>query len=73
MTGIPRNLNWVNYNEESKIFQIFFNGHSEDQLKILRAVLKNGYKIIEFSVPKAVILENLFLEMVNPDLNLEGI
>ena len=70
LTGISRDLNWVNYIEESKIFQIFFNGHSENQLNIFEALLKNGYRIIEFSVPKAGLLENLFLEMVNPEGNL---
>ncbi|MFW9940070.1 MAG: ABC transporter ATP-binding protein [Candidatus Thorarchaeota archaeon] len=68
-TGISRDLNWINYNEESKIFQIFFNGHSENQLNILEALIKNGYRIIEFSVPKAGLLENLFLEMISPEGN----
>ncbi|TKJ19687.1 MAG: hypothetical protein CEE43_14635 [Promethearchaeota archaeon Loki_b32] len=69
LTGISTELNWVDYNEDSKVFQIFFNGHPENQLNILETLLKNRYKIIEFSVPKAGLLENLFLEMVNPEGN----
>lgn len=69
LTGIPSELVWVDYNEDSKVFQIFFNGHPENQLNILETLLKNGYKIIEFSVPKAGLLENLFLELVNPEGN----
>ena len=63
LTGIEKDLSWVKYNEETGVFQIFFDGNPQNQLKILRILIDNGFKIIEFSVPKAGLLENLFIEL----------
>jgi ABC-2 type transport system ATP-binding protein len=62
-TGIEKDLSWVRYNEDSGVFQIFFNGDPQNQLKILKILIENGFKIIEFSVPKAGLLEDLFIEL----------
>ncbi|MBN1638578.1 MAG: hypothetical protein JW866_06415, partial [Ignavibacteriales bacterium] len=68
-TGVPEELNQITYNQDTKIFQIFFNGVPKNQLIILKTLLRYDYKIIEFSVPKAGLLENLFIDLVNPDFN----
>ena len=47
--------------EESKIFEVPFNGDSENQLKILKALFENHYSVLEFSVPKVNLLESLFI------------
>ena len=65
-TGIEEDLSWVKYNEETGVFQIFFNGDPLNQLKILRILTDNGFKVIEFSVPKAGLLEDLFIELTKP-------
>lgn len=69
LTGVPEESNWIDYNDNTGVFQIFFDGHPENQLIILKALLQHNYKIIEFSVPKAGLLENLFIEMTTPDGN----
>ena len=67
-TGIEKDLSWVKYDEETGIFQIFFDGNPLNQLKILRVLVDNGFKIIEFSVPKAGLLEDLFIELTSPEV-----
>ena len=64
-TGVPDDLNSITYNKDSKVFQIFFNGDSKNQLIILKTLIAHDYKIIEFSVPKAGLLENLFIELIS--------
>ncbi len=67
LTGVPYETNWIDYNEDNGVFQIFFDGHPENQRLILKTLLQHDYKVIEFSVPKAGLLENLFIEMTTPD------
>ena len=62
-TGIDKELSWVKYNEETGVFQIFFDGDPQNQLEILKTLIDNSFKIIEFSVPKAGLLEDLFIEL----------
>ncbi|MFW9943167.1 MAG: ABC transporter ATP-binding protein [Candidatus Thorarchaeota archaeon] len=66
-TGIEKSVSWVKYNENTGVFQIFFNGDPQNQLKILKTLIDNGFKIIEFSVPKAGLLEDLFIELTKPE------
>ena len=66
-TGVSEKINevnWINYKEEAKIFQILFNGDPKNQLIILKTLLRHEYKVIEFSVPKAGLLEDLFIDLV---------
>jgi len=63
LTGIAEEESWIKYDVDNKIFQIFFNGNPNNQSDILRSLLDNKYKIIEYSVPKAGLLENLFIEL----------
>ena len=41
----------------------FFNGNPKNQTQILKKLLDNGYEIMEYSVPKAGLLESLFIEL----------
>ena len=61
LTGIEESGNKVVFKPKSHIFTVTFNGNPEDQLKIHNALFENKYEIIEFSVPKASLLEDLFI------------
>ncbi|MFW9987839.1 MAG: ABC transporter ATP-binding protein [Candidatus Odinarchaeota archaeon] len=63
LTGIKEEDSWIKYNNNSKVFQILFNGNPKNQTEILRTLLNSGYQILEYSVPKAGLLENLFIEL----------
>ena len=63
LTGVADDANWLKYNNDTKIFQTFFNGNSSNQLNILKSLINQGYEIIDFSVPKAGLLENLFIDL----------
>ncbi|MBN1214985.1 MAG: ABC transporter ATP-binding protein [Candidatus Lokiarchaeota archaeon] len=65
LTGITKDLNWIKYNHDTKTFQIFFNGDPKNQFSILKTLLANNFEVIEFSVPKAGLLENLFIDLVS--------
>ena len=45
---------------------VLFDGDPKNQLSILKSLLRHGYNVIEFSVPKAGLLENLFIDLINP-------
>jgi len=62
-TGITKEESWIKYDNDSKVFQIFFNGNPKNQTEILKNLLDNGYEILEYSVPKAGLLESLFIEL----------
>jgi ABC-type multidrug transport system ATPase subunit len=64
--GISNKLNWMNYKRDIKVFEILFDGDPKNQLSILKSLLRHGYNVIEFSVPKAGLLENLFIDLINP-------
>lgn len=63
LTGISEQDSWIKYDNDSKIFQVFFNGNPKNQTEILKKLLDNGYEILEYSVPKAGLLESLFIEL----------
>ncbi|MBN1214983.1 MAG: ABC transporter ATP-binding protein [Candidatus Lokiarchaeota archaeon] len=65
--GVSDDLNWLNYNKDNKIFQVLFNGDPKNQLIILKTLLRHEYEIIEFSVPKAGLLENLFIDLTSSE------
>ena len=66
LTGLEDdNPNKVVFNENSKIFEIPFNGVPDNQLKIHKALFKNNFDVLEFSVPKANLLESLFIDLTN--------
>jgi len=67
LTGVEEKARWVKFNPDTNIFQTFFDGQSTNQLKILKALISNGYDIIEFSVPKAGLLEDLFIDLTKEE------
>ena len=72
LTGIENNARWIKYNPDTKIFQVFFDGKPSNQFNILKALIDKGYRIIEFSIPKAGLLEDLFIELTQSNrINME--
>ncbi|MFX0073424.1 MAG: ABC transporter ATP-binding protein [Candidatus Hermodarchaeota archaeon] len=66
LTGLEnKSENKVEFNENSKTFEVVFNGHPENQLKIHNALFENKIEVLEFSVPKANLLENLFIDLTD--------
>ena len=63
--GISNKINWINYKKDTKIFEVLFDGDPKNQLKILKTLLNYKYNVIEFSVPKVGLLENLFIDLIN--------
>jgi len=67
LTGTSTEGGWIKYNEDNDIFQIGFNGNPQNQLQILKALIAKGYEIIEYSVPKAGLLEDLFIDLTSQE------
>ena len=52
------------YNPNMGIFEIEFDGNPNNQYEILKILIDNGVKIIDFSVPRGNLLEDLYLELI---------
>ena len=50
---------------ETGIIQIQFDGDPKHQVAILKALVNEGLEVLEFSVPKAGLLEDLYIDFVN--------
>ncbi|MHA1111710.1 MAG: ABC transporter ATP-binding protein [Promethearchaeota archaeon] len=53
------------YDHETGIIQIQFDGEPAHQVDILKALVQDGLDVLEFSVPKAGLLEDLYIDFVN--------
>lgn len=69
LTGIAEKESWIKFNNDTKVIQVFFNGNPNNQTQILRKLLNEGYEILEYSVPKTDLLENLFIELTKENEN----
>ncbi|MFX0187630.1 MAG: ABC transporter ATP-binding protein [Candidatus Hodarchaeota archaeon] len=73
LTGIEGdNTIKVTFSENSKIFEVPFNGVPKNQLKIHNALFKNNFNVLEFSVPKANLLEKLFIDLTGDSYEAYG-
>jgi len=61
LTGLEAEVSEVNYNKNSEIFEVVFDGDPKNQLRILKTLFENNFEVIEFSVPRATLLEYLFI------------
>ncbi len=67
LTGVDKaslSLPLVRFNPDNQTFEIIFNGDPNKQHAILSKLLKEGYEVIEFSVPKGNLLEDLYLDLI---------
>ena len=53
------------YVPDAQVFKIRFNGKPEVQHDILRQLIEKNFKILEYSVPKAGLLEELYLKFID--------
>ena len=76
LTGLEDPKDKVAFKQKSNRFTVTFNGNPENQLKIHNALFENNYEIIEFSVPKASLLEDLFVSFTEDsdyeEINIEN-
>lgn len=52
------------YDNETGIIEIQFDGDPNHQVEILKSLVNEGLEVMEFSVPKAGLLEDLYLNFV---------
>ena len=55
----------ISLDKKTGIIKIPFDGEPAHQTAILNSLVKEGLDVIEFSVPKAGLLEDLYIEFVN--------
>lgn len=67
LTGLAPEENSIRFNPNSKQIEILFNGNPENQLKIFQALFKANFQVLEFSVPKAGLLEDLYLKFMDEE------
>lgn len=69
-TGLSKTEQRVEYNRDTGQFEIYFNGHPKNQKSILQALIRQGFEILEFSVSKTDLLENLYMKyMQEPEFS----
>ena len=64
-TGLENKLDYIRFNPDSEIFEILFNGEPKKQVEIFKALFSAGIDVVEFSVPKAGLLEDLYLKFMS--------
>ncbi|MHA2226223.1 MAG: ABC transporter ATP-binding protein [Candidatus Hodarchaeales archaeon] len=64
LTGLVTTASSVYYNKEFQRFEILFDGDQTKQNLILKSLVDNEIKVIQYSVPKTNLLENLYLRLV---------
>jgi ABC-2 type transport system ATP-binding protein len=67
LTGLKDETGFISYNVNSDEFDILFNGDSKNQLAIFKMLGMKNYDVIGFSVPKADLLEDLYLKFMKED------
>lgn len=63
--GIIRNN--ITYSTETHQFAINFDGDQTHQFEILKTLVDNNIEVVEYSVPKAGLLEDLYMNLVTGD------
>jgi ABC-2 type transport system ATP-binding protein len=53
------------FDQETRVIEIQFDGDPGHQVEILKALVHDGLEVLEFSVPKAGLLEDLYIDFVN--------
>ena len=59
----------ITYVPESRTFDITFDGETTHQFKILKLLVSNGIEVVEYSVPKAGLLERLYMTLTSEPTN----
>ncbi|MCK5601872.1 hypothetical protein KAR91_08390, partial [Candidatus Pacearchaeota archaeon] len=67
LTGLKDETGFISYNSNTEEFDVLFNGDSKNQLAIFKMLGAKNYDVIGFSVPKADLLEDLYLKFMEED------
>ena len=62
-------LSNIKYSTETKQFNINFDGNQQHQFEILKTLVNNNIEVVEYSVPKAGLLEDLYMNLVTDSNN----
>ena len=54
----------ITFSNETRQFNINFDGDSKHQFEILKILVNNDIEVVEYSVPKAGLLEDLYMNLV---------
>ena len=57
-------LSKISYSPETRQFNINFDGDPQHQFEILKTLVNNNIEVVEYSVPKAGLLEDLYMNLV---------
>jgi hypothetical protein len=63
-TGLENGTDYIKYNSDTDVFEILFDGKPEHQVQILHALIDHQVPVLEFSVPKAGLLEDIYLKFI---------
>jgi ABC-2 type transport system ATP-binding protein len=55
----------IRYVPDLQLFELLFDGSQQKQHQILKELMDHQFEIFDFSVPKASLLENLYLRFIN--------
>ncbi|OLS12617.1 MAG: ABC transporter [Promethearchaeota archaeon CR_4] len=69
LTGLESQKNQVRYNGNTRAFEILFDGNPEHQVQILKTLTTNNFNVSDFSVPRAGLLEDLYLNLIQKGEN----
>ncbi|WP_457558507.1 ATP-binding cassette domain-containing protein [Candidatus Harpocratesius sp.] len=61
--------NSISYYDDGSYYTINFDGNPNKQHQILKLLIENDIKVLEFSVPKAGLLESLYLDYISKSEN----
>lgn len=73
LTGLEDPEFTIRYNWKQNAFEIMFDGTPRVQYLILRKLLDQGVQVTEFSVPKANLLEELYVRLIDEAEGISGI
>lgn len=68
--GIIKNN--ITYSNETHQFAINFDGNQTHQFEILKSLVDNNIEVVEYSVPKAGLLEDLYMNLVTDKIQREN-
>jgi ABC-2 type transport system ATP-binding protein len=66
-TGLENGSSIIIFNNETKKFEIRFDGKIENQKVILKELAKNDIDVIDFSIPRTSSLEDLYISLVGDE------
>jgi len=72
LTGLEPQKNLIRYNGNTRAFEILFDGNPEHQVQILKTLTGNNFNVSDFSVPRAGLLEDLYLSLVQEGGNVQN-